>query len=71
MKIIFDFKSIGLCSLIFLIIQVKPGQKPFMCLDELHDICSQSGFFDENFVERDANLVIEKYLQNIRLLIFL
>jgi hypothetical protein len=29
-----------------------------MCLDELHDICNMAGFFDENFVERDSNLVI-------------
>lgn len=29
-----------------------------MCLDELYDICTEAGFFDENFVERDVNLVI-------------
>lgn len=37
--------------------KVKPGQKNFMCLDEFHEICNTAGFFDENFVERDANLV--------------
>lgn len=30
-----------------------------MCLDELHDVCTLCGFYDENFVERDANLVIK------------
>ena len=29
-----------------------------MSLDELHDICNIAGFFDENFVDRDANLVL-------------
>jgi hypothetical protein len=29
-----------------------------MSLDELYEICTVAGFFDENFVERDVNLVI-------------
>ncbi|CAD8165096.1 unnamed protein product [Paramecium pentaurelia] len=36
--------------------KVKPGQKKFMCLDELHEICGQAGLFDEKFVDRDADL---------------
>ncbi|CAK90105.1 unnamed protein product (macronuclear) [Paramecium tetraurelia] len=36
--------------------KVKPGQAPFMCLDELKDICNRANLYDENFVERDVNL---------------
>jgi hypothetical protein len=36
--------------------KVKPGQKRFMSLDELHTICDKAGLIDENFVERDINL---------------
>ncbi|CAD8099201.1 unnamed protein product [Paramecium primaurelia] len=36
--------------------KVKPGQKKFMCLDELHEICGIAGLFDERFVDRDADL---------------
>ncbi|CAD8105716.1 unnamed protein product [Paramecium sonneborni] len=36
--------------------KVKPGQPPFMCLDELKDICNRANLYDENFVERDVNL---------------
>ncbi|CAD8171615.1 unnamed protein product [Paramecium pentaurelia] len=35
--------------------KVKPGQKKFMCLDEIHEICSQANLYDERFVERDAD----------------
>lgn len=34
----------------------KPGQKNFMCLDELSDICKHCNLYDENFVERDMQL---------------
>jgi len=34
---------------------VKPGQKPFMCLDELNDICKMLNLYNEEFVERDMN----------------
>lgn len=35
--------------------RVKPGQKPFMCLEEVNDICKAALLYsDENFVERDA-----------------
>lgn len=36
--------------------KVKPGQRRFMSLDELSEICTKSGLFDENFVDRDVNL---------------
>ncbi|CAD8076826.1 unnamed protein product [Paramecium sonneborni] len=36
--------------------KVKPGQAPFMCLDELKDVCNTANLYDENFVERDVNL---------------
>lgn len=38
--------------------KVKPGMKKFMCLDELCDMCSRAGFMDENFVDRDVNMVL-------------
>ncbi len=31
----------------------KPGEKNFMCLDELKDICNRCSLFDDTFVERD------------------
>lgn len=31
----------------------KPGEKNFMCLDELKDICNRCVLFDDTFVERD------------------
>lgn len=34
---------------------MKPGQKPFMCLDELNDICKSLNLYNEHFVERDMN----------------
>ena len=36
--------------------KVKPGEKPFMCLEELIDMCKNASLFDENFVERDVCL---------------
>ena len=36
--------------------KVRPGEKKFMCLEELIDMCKHSNLFDENFVERDVNL---------------
>ena len=36
--------------------KVKPGQKSFMCLEEIYDICKQNNLYDENYVERDANI---------------
>lgn len=36
--------------------KVKPGQPPFMCLDELKDICNKANLYDENFVDRDVNM---------------
>ncbi len=38
----------------FSVKKVKPGQKSFMCLDEINDICKMANLYDENFVERDA-----------------
>lgn len=38
----------------FSVKKVKPGQKSFMCLDEINDICKIGNLYDENFVERDA-----------------
>jgi hypothetical protein len=35
---------------------VKPGQKRFLSLDELREICNNAGLIDENFVERDINI---------------
>jgi hypothetical protein len=35
--------------------KVKPGQKNFMSLDELNDICKGLNLYDETFVERDMN----------------
>ncbi len=34
--------------------KVRPGEKKFMCLEELIDLCKHANLFDENFVERDA-----------------
>lgn len=35
--------------------RVKPGQKAFMCLEEVNDICKMCLLYsDDNFVERDA-----------------
>lgn len=34
----------------------KPGEKNFMSLGELHQFCNDSKIFDDNFVDRDANL---------------
>lgn len=36
--------------------KVKPGEKKFMSLEELIDLCKHANLFDENFVERDVNL---------------
>ena len=36
--------------------KVKPGQPPFMCLEELRDVCNKLNLYDENFVDRDVNL---------------
>lgn len=36
--------------------KVRPGDKKFMCLEELIDLCKHANLFDENFVERDACL---------------
>lgn len=36
--------------------KVRPGEKKFMCLEELIDMCKHADLFDENFVERDVNL---------------
>ena len=36
--------------------KVRPGEKKFMCLEELIDMCKNTNLFDENFVERDVNL---------------
>ena len=36
--------------------KVRPGEKKFMCLEELIDMCKHANLFDENFVERDVNL---------------
>lgn len=27
-----------------------------MCLEEIYDICKTANLYDENFVERDANI---------------
>ena len=48
--------ALNLIYLKYAVKKVKPGQKPFMCLDEFHDISSHAGFFDLNCVERDVNL---------------
>jgi hypothetical protein len=37
--------------------------KKFMCLDELNDLCSRAGFLDENFVDRDINMVSPYWLK--------
>ena len=34
--------------------KVKPGEKKFMCLEELIDMCKHANIFDENCVERDV-----------------
>ena len=36
--------------------KVKPGQKAFMCLEEINEICKSANLYNENFVERDAFL---------------
>ena len=37
--------------------KVKPGQKPFMSLDELNEICKILNFYEGNdFAEKDAQL---------------
>ena len=36
--------------------KVKPGQKPFMSLDELLTIFKNLELYDEHFVERDVNI---------------
>lgn len=36
--------------------KVRPGEKKFMCLEELIDLCKYANLYDENFVERDACL---------------
>ena len=35
----------------------KPGQKNFMCLEELYEICRKAELFDLNIVERDVFMV--------------
>jgi hypothetical protein len=35
---------------------VKPGQKPFMCLDELSEICRLLNIYEWDFAEKDMQL---------------
>ena len=33
--------------------KLKPGQKNFMSLEELNEICEKCNIYDENFITRD------------------